>query len=147
MNVPSFEEIEKIVEEQGGPMDNMRVNLSKLERKSMQRKMVICLIAAAMALGAALMAVIYSAQLHHYAAKAEAAATEAVAERDRVMELLGLLESGMVIEHERTVDEYTTTTEEQTAEGDTAIINNGGTTVNGDTTVSGGISGDWKQGE
>lgn len=133
----SFEEAEKIIEEQGGPVDNARMELGKLERKSLQRKMVICLIAAAMALGAALMAVIYSAQLHGSAARAEAAAEQAVAERDRVMELLGLLESGLVIEHERTVEEYTTTTTEQTAEGDTAIITNNGTTV----------TGEWNQGE
>ena len=44
------------------------------------------------------------------------------------MELFQELKDGLVIEYERTVDEYETVTTTQSATGDTAIVNNNGIT-------------------
>lgn len=82
MTVLKYEEVEKLIEENGGFMDQMRVNLSKLERRSL-RRMMFTSVAAAVVAAAALMGCIYlTAKAREGERQARAAAAEAMAEQE-----------------------------------------------------------------
>ena len=116
------EEIEQYIEENGTPIERMERKLRAMERDSMKRWMTVAVVAAFLAM---IMAGVAIAQ----SARAAKAAENAAALHQDMVELFQALQNGLVIEYERTVDEYetVTTTTTQTAEGDTAIVNNNGT--------------------
>lgn len=116
------EEIEQYIEENGTPIERMERKLRAMERDSVKRWMTVAVVAAFLAM---IMAGVAIAQ----SVRAAKAAENAAALHQDMVELFQALQDGLVIEYERTVDEYetVTTTTTQTAEGDTAIVNNNGT--------------------
>ena len=119
------EEIEQYIEENGTPIERMERKLRAMERDSVKRWMTVAVVAAFLAM---IMAGVAIAQ----SVRAAKAAENAAALHQDMVELFQELKDGLVIEYERTVDEYETVTTTQTAEGDTAIVNNNGTTVTGE---------------
>lgn len=119
------EEIEQYIEENGTPIERMERKLRAMERDSMKRWMTVAVVAAFLAM---IMAGVAIAQ----SVRAAKAAENAAALHQDMVELFQELKDGLVVEYERTVDEYETVTTTQTAEGDTAIANNNGTTVTGE---------------
>lgn len=115
------EEIEQYVEKNGTPIERMERKLRAMERDSMKRWMTVAVVAAFLAM---IMAGVAIAQ----SVRAAKAAENAAALHQDMVELFQELKDGLVIEYERTVDEYETVTTTQTATGDTAIVNNNGTT-------------------
>lgn len=115
------EEIEQYIEENGTPIERMERKLRAMERDSMKRWMTVAVVAAFLAM---IMAGVGIAQ----SARAAKAAGNAAALHQDMAELFQELKDGLVVEYERTVDEYETVTTTQSATGDTAIVNNNGTT-------------------
>lgn len=115
------EEIEQYIEENGTPIERMERKLRAMERDSMKRWMTVAVVAAFLAM---IMAGVAIAQ----SVRAAKAAENAAALHQDMVELFQELKDGLVIEYERTVDEYETVTTTQSATGDTAIVNNNGTT-------------------
>lgn len=119
------EEIEQYIEENGTPIERMERKLRAMERDSMKRWMTVAVVAAFLAM---IMAGVAIAQ----SVRAAKAAENAAALHQDMVELFQELKDGLVVEYDRTVDEYETVTTTQTVEGDTAIVNNNGTTVTGE---------------
>lgn len=115
------EEIEQYIEENGTPIERMERKLRAMERDSMKRWMTVAVVAAFLAM---IMAGVAIAQ----SVRAAKAAENAAALHQDMVELFQALQDGLVIEYERTVDEYETVTTTQSATGDTAIVNNNGIT-------------------
>lgn len=115
------EEIEQYIEENGTPIERMERKLRAMERDSMKRWMTVAVVAAFLAM---IMAGVAIAQ----SVRAAKAAENAAALHQDMVELFQELKDGLVVEYERTVDEYETATTTQSATGDTAIVNNNGTT-------------------
>lgn len=115
------EEIEQYIEENGTPIERMERKLRAMERDSVKRWMTVAVVAAFLAM---IMAGVAIAQ----SVRAAKAAENAAALHQDMVELFQELKDGLVVEYERTVDEYETATTTQSATGDTAIVNNNGTT-------------------
>lgn len=115
------EEIEQYIEENGTPIERMEQKMRAMERDSVKRWMTVAVVAAFLAM---IMAGVAIAQ----SVRAAKAAENAAALHQDMVELFQELKDGLVIEYERTVDEYETVTTTQSATGDTAIVNNNGTT-------------------
>ena len=115
------EEIEQYIEENGTPIERMERKLRAMERDSVKRWMTVAVVAAFLAM---IMAGVAIAQ----SVRAAKAAENAAALHQDMVELFQELKDGLVIEYERTVDEYETVTTTQSATGDTAIVNNNGIT-------------------
>lgn len=115
------EEIEQYIEENGTPIERMEQKMRAMERDSVKRWMTVAVVAAFLAM---IMAGVAIAQ----SVRAAKAAENAAALHQDMVELFQELKDGLVVEYERTVDEYETATTTQSATGDTAIVNNNGTT-------------------
>lgn len=115
------EEIEQYIEENGTPIERMERKLRAMERDSVKRWMTVAVVAAFLAM---IMAGVAIAQ----SVRAAKAAENAAALHQDMVELFQALQDGLVIEYERTVDEYETVTTTQSATGDAAIVNNNGIT-------------------
>lgn len=115
------EEIEQYIEENGTPIERMEQKMRAMERDSVKRWMTVAVVAAFLAM---IMAGVAIAQ----SVRAAKAAENAAALHQDMVELFQELKDGLVVEYERTVDEYETVTTTQSATGDTAIVNNNGIT-------------------
>lgn len=115
------EEIEQYIEENGTPIERMEQKMRAMERDSVKRWMTVAVVAAFLTM---IMAGVAIAQ----SVRAAKAAENAAALHQDMVELFQELKDGLVVEYERTVDEYETATTTQSATGDTAIVNNNGTT-------------------
>ena len=115
------EEIEQYIEENGTPIERMEQKMRAMERDSVKRWMTVAVVAAFLAM---IMAGVAIAQ----SVRAAKAAENAAALHQDMVEMFQELKDGLVVEYERTVDEYETATTTQSATGDTAIVNNNGIT-------------------